>query len=531
LRDYLSILWTHKWTISLIAATATGAALFFSYRQVPLYSSSAEVIIRAASFNPNAPSGPFGFVRVDTEVRIANSASVADIARRELAASGVSPADVSATQIEATDTLRFTSVSSDPAAARASTQAYAEAYLEFRRSTFLTALEATRRPYDERIQEINNELKQLVRELESTTDQARIQLLTTQYTGLLAEKNGLIQGRNNLLSPEALEVGEVLRPANLPSSPSSPDHVRAGQIGIVVGLLLGIAVAYARDRLDEPVRGREELEFHSGAPVLAFIPRASLRDGSPVVLAQPMSQAAEAYKTFRTRLLHAAARGGFRTLLITSSVAGEGKTATAANLGIALAHVGKRVIILSADVRRPGLQNYFPVGDGTGLAEVLIGRCKALDVLATTGVDNLSVLHVGGDDLSSSTPELLGSEAMKHLLADLRGLADFVLVDSPPLLAVSDSGVLAPMTDGVLFVADARRANRSAIEQARYELQLLGAPIIGVVLNNFDPRRFRTYGSGYRYSYDQGNGQPLHRGLPPDRRESGQRPPQVETAH
>jgi tyrosine-protein kinase len=295
--------------------------------------------------------------------------------------------------------------------------------------------------------------------------------------------------------------------APFPSSPTSPSHVKDGGFGLIVGLALGIGMAFFRDRLDERVRGRQELELYSGAPVLAFIPHVPRMNGSLITVRHPASEAAEAYGALRVRLMQAAARHSFKTVLVTSSLPGEGKTFTVANLGVALAQEDRRVVLVSADLRRPRLQVYFPAGK-TGVTDVLSGKRTALEALSSTETKNLWVLHAGNDLAARSPLQLLDSAAMEKLLVTLRSFADIVLIDTPPLLTSPDVAALVPMTDGVLFVADPSRVQRPMVEAARHEFEVLGAAIFGVVVNNYNPSRFQTYGSGY-YTYtdrDQRNG-------------------------
>jgi capsular exopolysaccharide synthesis family protein len=258
------------------------------------------------------------------------------------------------------------------------------------------------------------------------------------------------------------------------------------------------------------------LELRSGAPVLGLIPRiprARFKSNTLLVtLSRPDSESADAFKALRVRLMHAVNhRPAGSVILVTSSLAGEGKTTVLANLGVVLAMTGKRVVIVAADLRRPRLQTYFPGSDfsrssGAGLTEVLTDKRKALEALSTTGTENLLVLHVGGKANAASPSDLLGSARMTDLLAELRDLADIILVDTPPLLASSDVVILASLSDGVLFVVDPRLAHGSNIEQARHELDIIDVALIGIVVNRHDPRRFRTYGSGHG-NYGEGHEQ------------------------
>jgi capsular exopolysaccharide synthesis family protein len=504
LREYLSIIWARKWILVAVLATTTVVALVYSYRQTPLYTTSSEVIVRPARFDPKQPSAAFGFLNMDTEVQVANSFAVAELAQQTLAAKGVRPGSVSATQVAEAEAIEFASTSPDPEAARATADAYADAYLTTRRSQVVKELEEARRPYETRIAEIDTELSQIAQSIDTLGESARSSILTARYSSLLSERSGLTLQLGDLGEPDNIQVGEVQATAKLPDSPTSPNHVRDGGLGLVVGLALGVGVAFLSDRLDDRMRGRDDLELQSGAPVLAFIPQTHSRNPAPITLVQPESEAAEAYKALRVRLLHLAGQRKFKTLVITSALAGEGKTSTTANLAVALAMAGKRIVMISADLRRPRLQTYFPAEDGlVGLTQILTGEHYRLqEALSETGVQNLWLLRSGPQIDSPGPLELLSSESMIDLIAELRSVADFVLIDTPPVMVSSDVAALAPMIDGVLFVADPRRVQRPILEQARRELQLMDVSLVGVIVNRHDPRRFRSYGSSYRYYAD-----------------------------
>jgi polysaccharide biosynthesis transport protein len=514
LREYLSIIWGRKWFVVAVLATTTVAALFYSYRQTPLYTTSSEVIVRPARFDPKQPSAAFGFLNIVTEVQVANSSVVAKLAQEALADEGVRPGSVSATKVEDAETIVFASTSPNPEAAQATADAYADAYLTIRRSQVVKELEEARRPYETRIAEIDTELPQIARAIDTLGERSSV--LTTKYSALLSERSDLVSQLGDLGEPQNIQVGEVLRTAGLPDSPSSPNHIRDGELGLVIGLALGIGVAFFRDRLDDRMRGRDDLELLSGAPVLAFIPKTHSKNPAPVTLVKPESETAEAYKALRVRLLHLAGQQKFKTLVITSALAGEGKTSTTANLAVVLAMVGKRVVMISADLRRPRLQTYFPAEDGlVGLTQILTGEHSPLEeALSDTGIQNLWLLQSGPQIDSPGPLELLSSESMIDLIAELRSVADFVLIDTPPVMVSSDVAALAPMIDGVLFVADPRQVQRPVLEQARRELQLMDVPLVGVIVNRHDPRRFRSYGSGFGYYADgppqQGTQHPPH---------------------
>jgi succinoglycan biosynthesis transport protein ExoP len=500
LRDHLSIVRARKWIILAIVATTTAVALFYAYRQTPVYTSSAEVVVRAATFDPNPTS--FGQLDMSTEVQLASSRTVARLAEARVSGSGLQPGSLSVEQVGTTETLSFTSVSPDPAAAQATANAYAIEYLQVRRTQALTQLQLARQPYLDQIDQIRRQRRNILELLPTVQDATETALLTARYTSLLAQRAALLAKLNDLVTPENVQIGSVVRSAQLPGSPSGLSPPVVGLMGFAVGLALGIAIAFFADRLDDRVRGPEELELASGAPVLGYIPRRIPETGPPITLSEPSSEAAEAYKALRVMLLHVAAQRDLKSVIITSSLANEGKTATTANLAVAIALAGKKVVVVSADLRRPALRSYFPTRQGRGLIEVLMGKRKPIDALSRIpGVRDLWVLHAGSAVPSPGPLELLSSESMTNVISQLRDLADFILIDTPPLLVSRDVSAMAGLSDGILFVVDPQLAQRATIQQALHDVQLAGTSIIGVVVNKYDPQRFRAYGAGYRYQY------------------------------
>lgn len=494
LRQYLATLWRRKWYVVAVLAVVVGTAAFYSYRQTPIYTSTAEVLVRRITFNPTEPSTAGGFVNMNTEQRVAGSAEVTALAAKAIG--GVIPAGIQVDTREGTETLGFTSTSSDPAAAQKTAQTFAQAYLDFRRDEFLRDLKAASDPIEDRIKQIDRQLDLVQRQLlQGNRPESERTALQIQFNSLLSQRGGLEQKLNELILPENINVGDILQDAQYPAGPSSPNHQRTLSFAIFVGLALGIGVVFLRDRLDQRIRGREELERRIGVPVLAMIPRArSWRggfDSKVITMSHPESAIAEAHRTLRTSLLRAASRDGVKKLMLTSARAEEGKTFTAANLGVALAQAGLRVVLVAADLRRPRLQQYFSNPNGAGLTDVLSGEKATVDALAWAGIDNLWVLHSGSPRGNSDV--FFDSKMINHVMAELEGLADFVLIDSAPVLGVSDAIALAPAADAVLLVADASRGAGTAIEEAAHQLHQVGANLIGAILTNCDHSMYPYY--------------------------------------
>jgi polysaccharide biosynthesis transport protein len=502
LPDYLAFLRMHKWLIAAVAVVIVAIGLGLSLRQTPVYESQADVLVKpidtsTSDLPPPAPN-------LETERSIASSETVARIAARRLDYAGEVDdllSKVSVSVATSTEILQIRFHDPDEEAAQQGARAFADAYLDNRRrealDELLSASEAVQRQINSRTRLVNDARNRL----SITNNPVSRSKLKGGVSALNTQIAILEQQLLDTAAPDQLNVGQVVGPADLPSDPVTPNYFRNTLLALIAGLGLGVAAALLRERLDDRLRGRDELEIVTGSPVLAVVPRVPFwkRAQNPVLisLAQPQSAAAEAYKTLRTALLYVAQQKDLKVVLITSPQAGEGKTATTANLGVALAQTGKKVVMISADLRKPRLHLFFDVPNVAGLTDALMGRKSTFDMLVEE-TETLKLLPSG--PVPANPAELLASDSMGRALDHMRAVADVVLVDAPPLLAVTDAAALAPFADGVLFVADATRTTRGSIKHALKQLEAVNAPLIGSVLNNFDPARGPGYGCyGYRY--------------------------------
>jgi len=213
-----------------------------------------------------------------------------------------------------------------------------------------------------------------------------------------------------------------------------------------------------------------------------------------VTLTDPTSPVSEAYRTLRTNILFASLDNPLKTLLITSTDPGEGKSTTLANLAVVMAQAGNRVVAVDCDLRRPSLHRIFGVKNSAGLTTMMVeGQVMGQSPLQDTGVPNLSVLTSG--PLPPNPSELLGSRRMGEVLAQLKSQADIVLLDSPPIIAVADAAILASKVDGVILVVQAYKTRRDFARKAKAILEKANANLLGVVLNNvrMDISLYRYY--------------------------------------
>lgn len=228
--------------------------------------------------------------------------------------------------------------------------------------------------------------------------------------------------------------------------------------------------------------------------------KAAHRIDDLVAWSDPHSIAAEAYRMLRTNLQFTTPDKPLRTLLITSADPEEGKSTVAANLAASFGQAGQTVILINADLRRPTVHRFFGVSPSVGLTSVLVGAASLEEALQETDVDGVRILPSG--PTPPNPAELLGSEAMGDVIAEARQLADFVLFDAPPLMAVTDPGLLAPRVDGCLLVVHAGVTEKDKALRAKEQLENLGAHIVGAVINRLDGGP----GSYYYYYYDDDRG-------------------------
>jgi capsular exopolysaccharide synthesis family protein len=308
----------------------------------------------------------------------------------------------------------------------------------------------------------------------------QIEYFTTKMQDLDLRRNAKVEG------------SRIIEEAIVPSEPVRPKKPQNIMFAGLLGIFFGLCLALLQELLDDRINSPEEAERVLRLPNLGHVPLVEEEGLRLIRDISTFSPLMESYRSLRTNLNFAAVGNSLRTMVITSSVPAEGKSTTAANLAMAMALDGKRVIIVDADLRRPSLHKLFRLESSPGLTDVLVGTHEVEEVIKSSGVDNVSVISAGSPPPNPA--ELLGSSKMTDLIEKLKSLADIVLFDSPPALAVADSIVLAGRTDGVLLVigyGETKKANsRKAVEL----LSRANARVLGTVLN-----RIEGPSSGYYY--------------------------------
>lgn len=285
-----------------------------------------------------------------------------------------------------------------------------------------------------------------------------------------------------------------------------------GAVGCLMGLGLGMALAVGAELVDSTFNNVQELEQTLGAPAIAHVPRfdikeisaqadpSSLIDPSVVAFHAPRSAESEVYRVARTSLMIANRRSAIQTMMMTSAQPGDGKSTTISNLAVSFARTGKRVLLIDADMRRPVASKLFGLGEHAGLADFLLEEASLEQAIVNSEVDGLDIMPNG---LPTSVPaELLESHRLAKLLQQARQEYDLVLIDAPPLLAVADPAIIAPLVDSVILTVRITKNGRRPVEHASRILEDIDARAAAVIVNGVDADAKSSYGYG-SYSRDQ----------------------------
>lgn len=331
-----------------------------------------------------------------------------------------------------------------------------------------------------------------------------------QY-GLLAREadtnrqvyEGLLQRFKELNASAGISASNIsiVDLAEVPGGPTSPNLIKNLAVALALGIGLAAITVFFKDQFDDSIRVPEDVEPKLGMPLLGVIPKS--RRGSPEdELLDPKSPVSEAYNSLRGALLYSSSRGLPRIMLVTSAQRSEGKTTTSFALSAALGRMGRKVVLIDADMRRPSFHRRIGVSNDFGLSTLLTTGSTIDDVVIETEHENLSLITSGPIPLSPT--ELVSSPQMESILQELATRFDVVIVDSPPILGLADSPTISALVDGVIFVVDADRSRRGSLKMALRRLRSMRPVILGTVLTKFDPLKSgNRYSEYYGYEYYQ----------------------------
>jgi polysaccharide biosynthesis transport protein len=525
--DGLALLLRHKRTVVLVAILTAIVAFTFSNLQEPVYRASADLLLQSRRseqvVNPDAQNTP-DRARIQTEMQILKSRSIRDQVTERL---GGKVPNISVQVVGETEVLQIAAESTSRAEAATIANTYADTYISSRRQQVIDDLLAAAEDIQTKSSDVGERLLALDRPIadleaqiaavegrltgtdtaavrQATADRNRfgqeLAVLRRQAQSLQDSKNQYDEQLDQLqLASNLTETGgaQVISRAEPPTDHVRPKPVRNAIVGLMLGAMMGLGLAFVRDRADNTVRTELDLETATdGLRVLATIPTVPgwRRRGSTRVVSvtEPTSRAAESYRALRTSLEFLGREYTTRVVQLTSPGPGEGKTATVANLAVALAQTGRRVTVVCCDLRRPRLHEFFGVDNEVGLSSVVLGQVPLSAALVRLQhLGRLAVLPSGPPP--SNPSELLASRRTAELLKALADASDIVLIDSAPVLPVTDAVVLARMVDATILVSSARKTTTAQIRRAVERLRQVDAPLAGAVLNQFDSTEGEYY--------------------------------------
>ena len=511
IRDYLRVMRRRRVVIAASVITVTVTAVLLSLSGTKIYQARALVLLQTRLAETVFQDNPRQ-TSIQTEIRVLRSMPVRQAVEKEL---GSAPS-VSASALRDADVFQVSARSPDPEGAALIANTYAEAYIEYRRSQAVEDLKTASSEVQKSIDRTQGQIDALTAEIAKLTPRqgALLEPLTARRDGQVTQLSILRRRLDQLGADAALRSGgaQLVTPAAPSNIPVSPKPIRNAVTGLGVGLVLGLCFAFVFEHFDDTIKAKGHLERAvSGIPVIGTIPIVSSwrRRGDPLVISRtdPNSPVSEAYRSLRTSISFLGIEHAMRTLQITSPSAGDGKTTTLANLAVALARAGQRVILVGCDLRRPRIHEFFDLPNDVGFTSAVLGETRLTAALqAVPGEDNLQLLASG--PLPPNPSELLTSPRTREILAALEHQADIVLLDSPPVLPVTDAAILSTRVDATFIVATSGKTTKRGVARAVELLHQVGAPVIGAIFNGASLDEH--YGTD-RHSYYRQDDQPLLR--------------------
>jgi capsular exopolysaccharide synthesis family protein len=472
-RDYVRLVWRRGWILLACLIIIPLAIYAYTGSKTKVFESSTVLQVKAPVDVSATATGSAPSTNLDYVAAIVATSAVADEAARQL---GLPEGSLrGAAQGSADPDTGFITIT---ATGNSATRAQQTA------SAFASALGATRKQQDQK--SLDETIAATQKTLQNTpkADVTTRTELQTQLQRLGTLRQAQTQGENT----------QTIEPAR-PGAQIAPHPKRNATVGIVLAILIGAALISLAERMDRRIHKPEDLEKLTGLPFLATIPQEAFPGN------EDNSEVHEAFQTLRSSLTYFNADQQLRTLLVVSGLKGEGKTTVASNLAVAYASSGKSVLLIDADLRKPDAASRFGMADPAGLSQVLAGSVSLHDALREVGPfgDRLRVLPAGAIPPNASA--LLGSQRMANLITELEREADLVILDSTPLLNVSDAFPLLDKASGIVALVRLDKTPRDAVRRMLKIIDSAGGNILGLVATDGKRRISGGYGYGYGYGY------------------------------
>jgi Mrp family chromosome partitioning ATPase len=544
--DYFRVIRRGWWIVLATVVVVTAVTYVISARQKPNFQATATDVISAPVFDPNQKTPASALQQyVSTQAVIAQSSQVAedalklvpnitDMTSRDLVKASTVTADTSATVVQFQVSYRT------KAGAIALTNGYARAFAAYSQQQIHRELQHRIALAQQAYDALNQQVTAANQQIQTDKANGNTGALSQDYEIARRYQRKAEQAQETLINLKSSQDSNIggsrLQSAAAEAAQLAPNTKRNTIVGFILGIVLGVGLVFAREAFDTRIRSAEEVANALGLPLFGRLPRPDkeLRKSDRLaLLADPHGTDSEAYRKLRVSLDFANLDPRAQMLLVTSAVAQEGKSTTAANLAVAMAGAGKRVILLDLDLRQPYLDRFFGLTGRPGLTDVILGTAELDDALAPVvvpgGVEpqprgnghgpthSGALLHVlVAGDPPADPSSLLVSQPLAALLTELRSRADMIVIDTPPVLPVADTMGLTSLADGYLVVSRLDLVRRPMVHELRRELASARAVGLGVVVTDAEAESGYGYGGAYGgYSYGAPADQPTR--APADR--------------
>jgi succinoglycan biosynthesis transport protein ExoP len=515
IREYLEPLRKWWWLI-LLSTTIAGVSSYLATRQqVPVYRSTTTLMIGSGIENPNPSSTDLYLTQqlARTYVDIANRNSVRNATMEALGLTQLP--GIFVRNINNTSFIEITVTDTNPERAQAVAEEVSR-QLVLRSPTaqeedrarqecvseqldaYETAIKETQAQIDAKQREIGELIS--AREIadmqvEIATLQSSLQTLQANYAALLPSSQ---RGATNTI--------REIEPASLPRNPVDQNSRTTIIIAAGIGFALAAAAAYVMEYLDDTIGAPALVTRLTGLPILAGIAKISSFTDRLITITKPRAPISEAFRVLRTAIQFSSVDEPDRIILVTSAIPEEGKSLTSANLAVVMAQAGNNVLLVDADLRRPSMHQFFDLPNRRGLTSLLLEFSRSSDEkeIHNSMIDTIQATRVGGLQILSCGPlppnpsELLGSAKMRQLLDVLASQFDIVILDSPPVLSVTDAVVLGSLADSTIMVVRSGMSRKDNVKHASERLREVNINVIGCVINALSPKT-RGYGAYYYY--------------------------------
>ena len=508
LTSYFRPLTKYWWLLGIATLVAIISSSIVALRQLPVYQTHATLLIGRSVYEPNPSANDLylGQQLAGFYADIGNRDNIRAATQDALGLNSLPPYNVRTLpnsqmlEIDVTDT--------NPRRAMAVANELANQLIKLTptnqsggQQSHQDFIDQQLRQLENGITETNDEIAKKQAELTNLNSASQIADLQQQITALNTKLSNLQTNYATLINNSqqgALNTLTLIESASLPQAPIGPNKPMIVLLSAAIALAIAAGAAYLLEFLDNTLQNPEEVTRITGSETIGFLSDIGNEDFKGIYVAKnPRSALAEAYRSLRTNLEFLGVNKPLKSILVTSSGIGEGKTTVSANLATVLAQGGKKVAIIDADMRRPRLHKLFGFENSRGLSDIFLGKADIQDAITICGDEKIMVIP-GGNTPPNPT-DLINSGRMDTILDILKESVDIVIVDGPPFL-VADAALLSSKVDGVLLIVRYGHSLKAAVREVVDQLNFLEARVLGVVINSL-PKSFDEYGQHYRY-YD-----------------------------